>query len=317
LRQPLRLPFFIWRIERPGHDSFFVTIERQIVTRKEDAMNELRRRMIEDMQLHGFAEKTQHCYAAAVRGLARHFHRSPDRITEEEIREFFLYLINEKKAASSTLRVYLYGIRFFYETTLRRDWPVLEVIRSKKRQKLPVVLSRQEVRQMLLLVKKPVPRTALTLIYSCGLRLSEALCLKVSDIDGERRLVRVENGKGGKDRYVPLPQRTLELLRAYWAHKRPKPYLFPAGNRPAPISNSTLEKAFTAVLTQSGIPKKASVHTLRHSFATHLLEDGVDLRIIKDLLGHKHLSTTTIYTHLTEKSFDRLHAALNDLVADL
>jgi site-specific recombinase XerD len=280
-------------------------------------MNQLRRRMMEDMQLHGFSEKTQHGYASAVKGLARHFHRSPDRITEEEIREFFLYLVNEKKAACSTLRVYLYGIKFFYQTTLRRDWPVLEVIRSKKRQKLPVVLSRQEVRQILHLVRKPVSRTALTLIYSCGLRLGETVCLKVSDIDGERRSVRIENGKGGKDRYVPLSQRTLELLRSYWAQKRPKPYLFPAGTGPGHISKSTLQKTFKTALTQSNIPKKASVHSLRHSFATHLLEDGVDLRIIKDLLGHKYLSTTTIYTHLTEKSFNRLNAALNDLVADL
>jgi integrase/recombinase XerD len=280
-------------------------------------MTQLRRRMIEDMQLHGFSEKTQHCYAAAVKGLARHFHRSPDQISEEELREFFLYLVNERKAACSTLRVYLYGIKFFYQTTLRRNWPVLNVIRSKRRQKLPVVLSRKEVRQILGLVRRPVSRTALTLIYSCGLRLSEAVCLKVSDIDGERKMVRVNNGKGGKDRDIPIPQKTLELLRSYWVTKRPKPYIFPAGTGLGHISKSTLQKTFKAALTQSNIPKKASVHSLRHSFATHLLEDGVDLRIIKDLLGHKHLRTTTIYTHLTEKSFDRLNAALSDLVADL
>jgi integrase/recombinase XerD len=209
-------------------------------------MTQLRRRMIEDMQLHGFSEKTQHCYAAAVKGLARHFHRSPDRISEEEIREFFLHLVNERKAAGSTLRVYLYGIKFFYQTTLRREWPVLDVIRSKKREKLPVVLSRKQVRQILSLVRRPVSRTALTLIYSCGLRLGEAICLKVADIDGERKMIRVENGKGGKDRDVPLPQRTLELLRSYWVQKRPKPYLFPAGTGFGHISKSTLQKTFKA-----------------------------------------------------------------------
>lgn len=281
-------------------------------------MSELRRKMTEDMQLRGFSERTQRSYLDAVKGLAKFYHRSPDNLSEEEIRDFFLHLINERGAARSTVTIYLCGIKFFYEKTLERQWAVFHLIRPKKRVKLPVVLTLEEVRHLLSLVVNPLARTALRMIYSCGLRLSEGIHLQVEDIDSKRMLVRVRNGKGGKDRYVPLPEKTLEHLRTYWATLRPpRPWLFPARNARQPLSPTSLQKTFKAVVRQSGIEKDASIHTLRHSYATCLLENGIDLRCIQEILGHKSAQTTSIYTHLTNKTVDRLHATVNYLMNDL
>lgn len=280
-------------------------------------MTELRRRMTEDMQLHGFSEKTQACYVGAVKSLAGYYHRFSDKVSEEEIRQFFLYLVNEKGVANSTLTVHLCGIKFFYEQTLKREWRIFELIRGKRREKLPVVLSPEEVHTLLSLVRNDVIRTALTTIYSCGLRLNEGTHLEVTDIDSARMLVRVRNGKGGKDRYVPLAERTLELLRAYWTMKHPSRWLFPASNAKGPISNTTLQKAFKITVDQSNIGKKVSIHSLRHSYATHLLENNVDLRVIQEILGHKSPKTTAIYTHLTPKTIDTLKVTINRLMAGL
>ena len=280
-------------------------------------MTELRKRMIEDMQLRGFSEKTRKSYVDAVRGLARFYNRSPDRLSEQEIREFFLHLINEKRAARSTVTIYLCGIKFFYEKTLGRDWPVFDLIRPQKSFKLPVVLALEEVRQLLSLVSNPVRQMALRMIYSCGFRLSEGLHLQVQHIDSKRMLVHVQSGKGGKDRYVPLPEKTLEYLRAYWSLCRPAPWLFPAKHGNQPLSDTSLQKTFKAVVRQSGIGKDVSIHSLRHSYATHLLENGIDLRVIQQILGHKSPQTTCIYTHLTRKTVDRLQATVNYLMNDL
>ena len=279
-------------------------------------MTELRSRMIQDMQLHGLAARTRQSYVDAVKGLARFYQRSPDRLSEDEIRSFFLHLINEKGAARSTVTIYLCGIKFFYETTLGRKLPILEIVRPAKRHKLPVVLSTEEVNNLLERVKNPVYRMCLTLIYACGLRLSEGLHLRVEDIDSDRMLVAVRNGKGGKDRYVPLPERTLEQLRAYWMLHRPKTWLFSAKTGQLPLNPTTLQKTFKAVVRQSGTGKNASVHTLRHSYATYLLESGVNLRVIQELLGHKSPHTTAIYTHLTQKTVDQLATVINRLMAD-
>lgn len=279
-------------------------------------MTELRSRMVQDMQLHGLAARTQQSYVGAVKGLARFYQRSPDRLTEDEIRSFFLHLINEKAAARSTVTIYLCGIKFFYETTLGRKLPILEIVRPAKRHKLPVVLSTEEVDDLLERVKNAVHRMCLTLIYGCGLRLSEGIHLRVEDIDSSRMLVAVRNGKGGKDRYVPLPQHTLEHLRAYWMLHRPRTWLFPSKKGELPLDSSSLQKTFKAVVRQSGIGKNASVHTLRHSYATYLLENGVNLRVIQALLGHKSPNTTAIYTHLTQKTVDQLAAVINRLMAN-
>lgn len=285
-------------------------------------MTKLRQKMIEDMQLHGLTLSTQETYVQLVRTLARYYRRSPDRISEEEVRKFFLYLMHEKKLAPSTVKQYRYGIRFFYKKTLGLDWKIFDMIKSPRGNHLPVVLSFEEVKQILSHVYHPVFRMCLTVIYCCGLRLSEGVNLQVDDIESSRMMVRVK-GKGNKTRYVPLPKRTLVLLRRYWHSQRPPfpqcacPWLFPSGKTGMPISNSRVEAAFRDALSQAKISKNATVHTLRHSYATHLLEKGVDIRIIQDALGHKSPKTTAIYTHLTQKTDLILNRGVNKLMDNL
>lgn len=280
-------------------------------------MTELRRRMIEDMQLRGLATETQRCYVKAVERLARHFGRSPDRLSEGEIRQFFLHLIDDRHVAESTLRTHFYGIKFFYERTLARTWPVFDLVRPRTREKLPVVFSEEEVRRVLARVRNATARMCLTTIYAGGLRLSEGAKLQVTDIDSARMVLCVRCGKGGKDRYVPLPGPLLEPLRTYWTTHRCRPWLFPAPDRRGPVSPTTVQKTFKAALRDSAVRKDASVHTLRHSYATHLLEHGVNLRVIQEILGHKSPKTTALYTHLTRKTVDNLRGVVNRLMADL
>lgn len=277
-------------------------------------MSKLRERMVEDMDLAGYAERTKESYLGAVKSLAQHYRQSPEKLTDEDLRRFFLYLINERGVHPSTVRTYLAGIKFFYERTLRRKLPFFELACPKKCKKLPVVLSSAEVATILEKVCKPVPRVALTLIYSCGLRLSEARNLLVQDIDSQRMQLAVRSGKGAKDRYVPLPNKTLDLLRSYWLLCRPTYWMFPNKKNDGPVNDSILQKAFRSALELSGINKAASVHTLRHSYATHLLEEAVDLRVIQEILGHSSPNTTAIYTHLTQKSINTLKGALENLL---
>jgi site-specific recombinase XerD len=277
--------------------------------------------MIEDMQLRGLSERTQESYVRAVRQLAEHYSKSPDQLSEEELRQYFLYLKNEKHASRSTCTLALCGIKFFYEHTLHKDWPTLSFVRPARERKLPVVLSREEVCRILGCLRRPHYRVCLSTIYACGLRLQEGVQLQVADIDGARKLLHVRLGKGAKDRYVPLPERTLEMLRAHWITHRHPVWLFPAqkGVTPAtgPMCESGVQRAFRAALQESGIQKRASVHTLRHSYATHLLEAGVDLRVIQVYLGHSSPSTTALYTHLTHKTEVLATEAVNELMNDL
>lgn len=281
----------------------------------------LTNRMREDMQLRGLAPLTQKSYLDAVQGLARFCGRGPDELatlTEEELRRFFLYLVAERRASRSTVIVYRSGIRFLVEVTLARDWALLDLVRPAKRHALPVVLSLAEVRHLLAQVRDLRARVCLTTIYSCGLRLSEGIGLTVADIDSQRMVVRVRQGKGGSDRYVPLAQRTLELLREYWRTRRPpKPWLFPNRAATGPLGPTSLQKTFVAVVRESGLTKHASIHTLRHSYATHLLEHGVHLRVIQEVLGHRSPQTTAIYTHITPAVTSALHATVNTLMATL
>src|SRR5439155_13935369 len=229
------------------------------------AMPELRRRMIEDLQLRGMAERTQEMYVRAVRQLAQHFHTSPDQITEEELRQYFLHLRNVKKYSRSATTIALCGIKFFFEHTLKRPWTTLTFVRPPREKKLPVILSSEEVRAILRHVRLLRYRACLTTIYSCGLRLQEGTHLRVSDIDSARRLLHIRHGKGGKDRYVPLPHRTLELLRHYWVTHCHPVLIFPAPGRgrihaptaTAPMPKSSVQGAFREALKESGVNKLA------------------------------------------------------------
>jgi site-specific recombinase XerD len=282
--------------------------------------------MLEDMQLRGLSARTQECYVAAVRQLAEHFHRRPDQIAEEDLRQYFLYLANDKKVARATATIALCGIRFFYEQTLRQPWTTLRFVRPVRETKLPVVLSRDEVRHLLGLVRIPVYRECLTTIYAGGLRLLEGARLQVADIDSGRMVLHI-HGKGNHDRYVPLPAPILPRLRDYWRTHRSPQWLFPAPTRRGlrhslahdggPVTRSSLQSAFRRAVRKSGLAKRASVHTLRHSYATHLHEAGVSLRIIQEILGHRSLRTTQIYTHLTREAQATLTDPLNALMHGL
>lgn len=291
-------------------------------------MTPLRQRMTEDLKLRGYSESTQTLYVTAVRQLCEHFDKSPGRITEEELRDYFLYGKNVKKWSRSTSTVVLCGIKFFYENTIKRPWPTLLFIRPGREKKLPVVLSRDEVRQTLSNLKLLRYRVCLTTIYSCGLRLSEGTQLKVENIDSARGFIQVRNSKGhmgDKDREVPLPQKTLQLLRAQWKSHKNKVWIFPSAGRgganmslaTTPISNSSVQVAFRKALKTAGINKKATVHTLRHSWATHLLEAGINLRLIQAWLGHRSPATTSVYTHLTEKAKTAAIQSIDALMDDL
>lgn len=282
-------------------------------------MTALRQKMIEDMQLHSFAERTQDSYLRAVRQLAAYCNKPPDQVTEEELRQYFLYLKNVKKAARGTITLALCGIKFFYEHTLQRQWATLALLRPPQEKKLPVVLSIEEVRQILARVRRWRYRVCLSTIYACGLRLQEGLHLQVTHIDGARQMVHVCHGKGGKDRYVPLPQPVLEILRQYWGTHRDPVWIFPSAHQTVngPMDASGLQRAFHGALLDSGIQKPATVHTLRHSYATHLLEAGLNLRIIQTYLGHASPTTTALYTHLTKPSEDLAIQAVNRMAAGL
>lgn len=280
-------------------------------------MTPLRQQMIEDMQLNGLSASTQQLYADAVKQLAKHFHRSPDQLSEQDLRQYFLYLTNEKKVSRSTTTIALCGVKFLYEKTLHRQWPTLQLIRPAYQRKLPAVLSRDEVRRILNAVQNPAYRVCLKTIYSCGLRLSEATALKVSDIDSARMMLLI-HGKGNKQRYVPLPQATLDLLRAHWRSHRHPSLLFPAPRSSnGLLYQATLGQAFHRACEVAGVRKAAHIHTLRHSYATHLLAAGVNLRIIQENLGHRSARSTQIYTHLTPEVRAALTDPLNQLMQGL
>jgi site-specific recombinase XerD len=289
---------------------------------------ELRRRMIEDLQLRGLSLRTQEMYVRAVRQLAQHYRKSPDRITEEELRQYFLHIKNVKKWSRAGCTIALCGIKFFFEHTLKRQWTTLTFVRPPRQKTLPTVLSHDEIRLIFSKVRFLRYRTCLQTIYSCGLRLQEGTHLQIRDIDSARMLIHIHHGKGGKDRYVPLPASTLNLLREFWKTHHNPIWIFPACGRggihrstakePMPYCN--VQDAFRAALRACGIHKPATVHTLRHSYATHLLEAGVNLRHIQSRsfgIGHGSPETTAIYTHLTAQAQQQARNILNQLMEGL
>jgi len=282
-------------------------------------MTELRCRMIQDMQLHGLAAGTQQKYLEAIENLAAHFNKSPDLLSEQEIRDYFLHLTQVRRLAHSTVRIRLFAVKFLFLKTLNRSLPVLHLLRVPCPRKLPEVLSQQEVRQLLGRVRRPVAKMSLTLMYACGLRVSEANHLRPTDIDSQRMVVRVRAGKGQKDREVPLPPKVLQQLRAYWVQDHPTgcPWLFPARDPALPLANNSVRRCLQSAARGCGILKRIACHTLRHSYATHLLEQAVDIRVIQGLLGHSSLRTTVVYLHLTQATMKAVQATIDQLMNDL
>jgi integrase/recombinase XerD len=262
-------------------------------------MTPLRRRMTEDMTLRNRAPKTIRAYTGYVADFARYFHAPPDRLGPEHVRSYLLHLLQERQASWDVYRQARLALRFFYTVTLGREWVVARVARPKVPKKLPVVLSRGETARFLDALENPKHRALLMTAYAGGLRLSEVARLRVEDIDSARMVIHVRQGKGQKDRDVMLSPRLLAVLRDYWKLQRPGPFLFPGREPDRPVSVRTVQMVCQHALAASGLGKHVHMHTLRHSFATHLLESGTDLRTIQVLLGHRSFGTTARYLHIT------------------
>ncbi|MBI3637292.1 MAG: site-specific integrase [Candidatus Rokubacteria bacterium] len=263
-------------------------------------MSELRTRMIRDMALRGFAPRTHAAYIAAVVRLAKHYRRSPAQLTNEEVQAYLAHLILERKLAWSTCSQAAHAFRFLYHVTLGHARADFHVPAPKQPQRLPEILSREEVWRLLAAPPHPRHRLVLTTVYAAGLRVSEAIALKVSDIDVDRMTMRIEQGKGAKDRYVPLAARLLQDLRAYWTSTPPGVWLFANRQGTRPIDITVAQKIYTMAKLRAGIQKQGGIHALRHAFATHLLEAGTDLHTVQRLLGHRQISTTMRYFHLSQ-----------------
>jgi site-specific recombinase XerD len=255
--------------------------------------------MIHDLQLRNRSPRTIDAYVSHVARYAQHFGQTPDRLGPEHVREYQLHLL-QRQVSWSLFNQAVCALRFFYNVTLEQGWPVQHLPYGKRPKRLPTVLSPEEVQRLLACVRPPKQRVLLTTVYACGLRLLEATHLRPEDIDSSRRQVWVRQGKGNKDRAVPLSPTLLEELRAYWRQHRPRPWLFPGKEPERPLHPGTVQRALKQAAEQAGLTKRISPHTLRHSYATHLLEAGVDVRTLQMLLGHTCASTTLIYLHVRQ-----------------
>lgn len=267
-------------------------------------MTALRQRMLEELQRHNYSKETIRLYLFAVKDFARHFKRRPDVLTQEHMREFQLYLLNERKLTAQTVAGRITALRFFFVKVLRRPYQELDLVYPKLPDRLPTVLSEDEVAKLIESASNAYHRVILTTLYATGMRRTELSRLKVEDIDSQRMVIHVRQGKGGKDRDVTLSPRLLEILRDYWKWRKPQVYLFPSlqrKRRELPITDRAIYHAVRAAARRAGIKKKITPHVLRHSWATHLLERGTDLKTIQMLLGHVDLEATTIYLHLSQR----------------
>ncbi len=280
-------------------------------------MTPLRQRMLEDMRIRNLAPNTQQTYVQQVSIFARYFGRSPDRLGPEEVRAYQVHLVEERKLAPASLSIVAAALRFLYKFTLKQPWAPELIVMPKVPFKLPVVLSPGEVKHFLDSIHNIKQHAILTIAYAAGLRVSEVTHLKVTDIDSQRMVLRVDQGKGNKDRYVMLSPRLLGELRAYWKIARPATWLFPGDIQGQPITRAAVDLACSKARTACGITKPLTPHSLRHAFATHLLEAGTDIRTIQLLLGHRSLGTTSLYLKIatstvcaTTSPLDLLHRAL-------
>ena len=264
-------------------------------------MSPLRKQMDEDMVVRGLAVRTRESYLEAVAALAKYYGRRPDQIDEAQVQRYIVHLLQDRKLAWSSCNVALQGLKFFYRVTLKRRSAEFYIPTPRQPQKLPQILSAEEVTRIIEHSVNPKHRMLLMTAYGTGVRLSELCHLKLTDIDSERMVVRVEQGKGAKDRYTLLSARLLKELREYWAAFRPRPWLFTSSAGTGPLCEATAQKIFYGAKRRAGITKQCGIHGLRHAFATHLLEAGVDLATIQRLMGHGHISSTMRYLHLTRK----------------
>jgi len=262
-------------------------------------MTPLCQRMIDDMQLRNLAPGTQKHYIRLVAGFANYFGISPEFLDIEAVRQYQLYLLNERKLSPESINQCIAALKFLYLTTLEMPWTEAYFPHVRRAYKLPVVLSQEEVLSFFDHIPSLKYRAALMVCYGAGLRVSEAVALRISDIDSKRGLLRIEQGKGAKDRYTMLSPRLLQVLRRYWCATRPADYLFPSWRKDKHLSTTSLQMACREAAARAGIAKRVTVHTLRHSFATHLLENGTELRVIQTLLGHTRIDTTARYASVS------------------
>mgnify|MGYP001607678197 CR=1 FL=1 len=260
----------------------------------------LRRRMIDAMLLRGFMPRTQETYCGAVAALAKHYHRSPDALSAQQLQNYLLYLITEKKLAYASVNQAACALRFMFGTVLHRPEVRFDIPMAKVPKRLPQILSREEVARLIDASTTLRGRAMLSATYAAGLRISEVCALQLADIESasDRMCLKVRQGKGGQDRYTLLSPRLLDILRQYWCDRRPRTWLFPNASGRAPIEKCTAHRIYCAARDAAGIAREGGIHTLRHAFATHLIEAGVDLPTVQKLLGHGHISTTMRYVHL-------------------
>jgi integrase/recombinase XerD len=278
--------------------------------------------MVRKLQINGKSERTQEAYTRAVRQLMEHYKKDPELINEEELEEYFLYRRNESQWASKTLRLCYYGIKFYYRYVLNIDWNLFSILKAQKEERLPVIPTKEAIHRVLSHVTTFHNFVFFSTVYSCGLRLQEALNLQISDIDSGRMLVYVHRGKGAKDRYVALPHEALDLLRRYWKTHRNAKLIFPAlgrGHTGGPVATTSMNRAsvqgaLCRAVKKAGITNRLSVHTLRHSYATHLLEQGVNIRVLQRYMGHKSLDTTMRYLHLTRKGQEDAYKIIDEFM---
>ncbi len=288
--------------------------------------------MVKALQVAGMCERTQETYCRTVRKLTEFYNKNPDKITETELIDYFIHRQEVTEWSPATMRICYSGIKFFFINVLKRKWHTLKLAKAKREKRLPAVLSREEVKTILSQVKTFHNYAYLQTVYSCGLWLQEGLFLEVSDIDGKRNMIHVHRGKGARHRYVPLPEATYHLLRKYWITHKNQKLIFPAVGRghcngkdfvrrrtvsEPPMSIDGVQGAFRKAKLEAGIIKRASIHTLRHSYATHLLEAGVNLRVIQKNLGHSNIETTMIYLHLTNTGMEDAYKIINSLMKEV
>jgi len=271
----------------------------------------LKQRMREDMQLRGFSLRTQETYLMRVTHFARYFNKLPDKLGQKEVKEYLLYLVKDKHASYGVLNMTYCALKFIFAVTLGRPWEVEKIPRAKRPVKMPVILDKEEVRKLLSVTKNLKHKAMLMMAYSSGLRISEVAHLKVGDIDTARMTVLVRQGKGKKDRYTILSRAALETLILYLRKYKPTSWLFPGAISGRPITTSTIGFVMRHAKKKAGITKRVSVHSLRHAFATHLLEEGTDIRSVQALLGHRSLKTTIIYLHVSPKGLSHVTSPLD------